>query len=62
MPTDSTITVRNVVRTGDLNREFDLAVLAVRLEYESCEYDPESFPELLYHPQDHDALLAFFQS
>ncbi|AGB37046.1 TATA-box-binding protein [Natronococcus occultus] len=44
-PTD-TITIENVVASGDTGREFDLQTLAEDLD--NAQYDPKTFPGIVY--------------
>lgn len=62
VPDDPAVTVENVVCAVELGREFDLPVPAIRLGYESCEYDPDNFPGLVYRPPQHEAVLLLFES
>lgn len=58
-PTD-TIEVQNVVGAGDLGRELDL--MAVALDLNGADYDPESFPGIIYRMQDPKATVVLFES
>jgi transcription initiation factor TFIID TATA-box-binding protein len=55
-----TIEVQNVVGSGDLGRELDLA--AVARDLPETEYDPEKMPGLLYRPSAAEATVMVFES
>ena len=55
-----TIEIQNVVGAADLEREFDLAALAMDLA--EAEYDPERFHGLLYRTQDPKVTVMVFGS
>lgn len=55
-----TIEVQNVVGSGDLGRELDLATVAMDLS--GAEYDPEKMPGLLYRPPAAEASVLIFES
>jgi transcription initiation factor TFIID TATA-box-binding protein len=55
-----TIEVQNVVGSGDLGRELDLA--AVAMDLSEAEYDPEKMPSLLYRPPAAEATVMLFES
>ena len=44
VPDDPSITVQNIVSTGDLGRRLNLNALAVGFGFEHVEYEPEQFP------------------
>jgi transcription initiation factor TFIID TATA-box-binding protein len=50
--TDKDIEIRNLVFKGELGKELDLPQLSVALGYENIEYDPSSFPGLVYRPEN----------
>jgi transcription initiation factor TFIID TATA-box-binding protein len=47
--TNKNLSIENIVCTFNLNQEFDLEILNNYLDY--TEYEPESFPFLVYRPQ-----------
>jgi transcription initiation factor TFIID TATA-box-binding protein len=55
-----TIEVQNVVGSGDLGRELDLAAVATDLP--ETEYDPEKMPGLLYRSPAAEATVMVFES
>jgi transcription initiation factor TFIID TATA-box-binding protein len=55
-----TIEVQNVVGSGDLGRELDLAAVASDLS--ETEYDPEKMPGLLYRSPAVEATVMVFES
>ena len=55
-----TIEVQNVVGSGDLGRELDLA--AVARDLAGTEYDPEKMPGMLYRPSAAEATVMLFES
>jgi transcription initiation factor TFIID TATA-box-binding protein len=55
-----TIEVQNVVGSGDLGRELDLA--AVARDLPETEYDPAKMPGLLYRPSAAEATVMLFES
>lgn len=54
--------IQNIVFTGDLDQQIDLAVLAVQLGINNTEYEPEQFPGLIYRPEDYSAVMLVFTS
>lgn len=53
--------VQNIVACADLKTQFlDIDVLAVNLGLENVEYEPESFPGLVYRIQDPKTVLLLF--
>jgi transcription initiation factor TFIID TATA-box-binding protein len=59
VPTE-TIEVQNVVGSGDLGRELDLA--AVAMDLPETEYNPEKMPGLLYRTSAPEATVMLFAS
>lgn len=55
-----TIEVQNMVGSGDLWRELDLA--AVAMDLPEAEYDPERMPGMLYRPSAAEATVMMFES
>lgn len=53
-------TVQNVVCTGELQQPVNLNALAIGLELEAVEYEPEQFPGLIYRPEAFPAVLLVF--
>lgn len=55
--------VRNIVTTSELSTEsVNLNALAIGLELEHVEYEPEQFPGLVYRPGGFDAVVLIFGS
>lgn len=57
-----TYAVKNVVQTGDFDREINLNVLVIALGLEQTEYEPEQFPGVVYRPPDIDCVFLIFGS
>lgn len=53
----SNATIRNLVAVGDLGQEVDLPELMVYFGMEQTEYDPETFPGLVYRLGNHTTIL-----
>jgi transcription initiation factor TFIID TATA-box-binding protein len=53
------ISIDNVVAKSDFGRELDLAAVAVDLEFENTEYNPEQFPGLIYRSKVNPTVLIF---
>lgn len=49
--------IENIVATGELEQDIDLEILAVALDLEQTEYEPEQFPSLIYHDNDYTILV-----
>ncbi len=47
---------------ADIDQQLDLSALAIGLELEFTEYEPEQFPGLVYRPTDHDCVMLIFGS
>lgn len=54
--------LQNIVFSGELNQEVDLAVLALQLGMDNTEYEPEQFPGLIYRPEDYSCVMLIFTS
>lgn len=55
--------VQNIVASGDLKTQFvDLDILAVNLGLENVEYEPESFPGLVYRLKELKMVLLLFST
>lgn len=54
--------LQNIVFSGDLNQEVDLAVLSVQLGINNTEYEPEQFPGLIYRPDGFSTVILIFSS
>ena len=54
--------LQNIVFSGDLNQEVDLAVLSLELGMDNTEYEPEQFPGVIYRPQDFSTVVLIFSS
>lgn len=50
---------QNVVANYELGIELDLSVVAISLELENIEYEPEQFPGLIYRTDDNATILVF---
>jgi transcription initiation factor TFIID TATA-box-binding protein len=55
-----TITVQNIVASGDLHTSIDLNMAAVVMEY--AMYEPEVFPGLIYRMQDPKTVFLIFST
>lgn len=53
------IFIDNIVVSSDLGRELDLSEVAVALQLENVEYNPEQFPGLIYRSQINPTVLIF---
>lgn len=53
------ILIQNIVASYDLNVELDLSVVALALDLESVEYEPEQFPGLIYWTDSSSTVLIF---
>lgn len=60
--TPEDILIQNVVVKYDFEREFDLSVVAVALDLNSVEYEPEQFPGLIYRSHTGNATVLVFAS
>lgn len=54
--------LQNIVFSGDLKQEVDLAVLSIQLGINKTEYEPEQFPGLIYRPEDFSVVILIFAS
>jgi transcription initiation factor TFIID TATA-box-binding protein len=54
------IKIQNIVVSTDLNKKLDLRNIATKLE--NAEYDPESFPGLIYTKDDPKIIILLFDS
>lgn len=55
--------VQNIVASGDLKTQFvDLDILAINLGLENVEYEPESFPGLVYRLKEMKMVLLLFST
>ena len=57
---DPSFVLQNVVCTADLREEVNLSTLAIILELEKTEYEPEQFPGLVYRPESYPSVLLVF--
>lgn len=55
-------TLQNIVFSGELDQEVDLAVLTIQLGMNNTEYEPEQFPGLIYRPEDFSCVMLIFAS
>jgi transcription initiation factor TFIID TATA-box-binding protein len=53
------ILIQNIVANYDLNVELDLSVVALSLDLENVEYEPEQFPGLIYRTTNNSTVLVF---
>lgn len=60
--TSDDILIQNVVVNYDFEREFDLSVVAVALDLNNIEYEPEQFPGLIYRSHSGNATVLVFAS
>ena len=56
------LTVKNVVTLGDLERSMNLNTLAIELGLQQVEYEPEQFPGLVFRPSGTQCVLLVFSS
>lgn len=59
---NSDISINNVVCTDELNTEVDLRSLAVALDFERVEYEPEQFGGLIFRSRSSDAVVLVFST
>lgn len=50
--------IQNIIYKVDLGREVDLSALALALNLEDVEYEPEQSPFLYYWPKEHDCVIS----
>lgn len=62
VPSDSEVTIQNIVTSGDLGQGLNLNAIAIGLGLEIIEYEPEQFPGLVYRPPDLDTVTLLFGS
>ncbi|MDS0476855.1 TATA-box-binding protein [Natrinema sp. 1APR25-10V2] len=62
VPSDPTLTVQNIVTSGDLGASLNLNAIAIGLGLEQVEYEPEQFPGLVYRADDLDVVILLFGS
>ena len=60
--TSTEIEIQNVVSSGDLDHTLNLNVIAIGLELENIEYEPEQFRGLVYRLDDPDVVALLFGS
>lgn len=53
------ILIQNIVANYDLSVELDLSVMALALDLENIEYEPEQFPGLIYRTSNNSTVLVF---
>lgn len=53
------ILIQNIVANYDLNVELDLSIVALSLDLENVEYEPEQFPGLIYRTTNNSTVLVF---
>lgn len=61
-PGDDWFRIQNLVCTGELNQSLNLNALAIGLDLEHTEYEPEQFPGLIYRPPDAECVTILFAS
>lgn len=54
--------IQNIVFSGDLKQEIDLAVLSIQFGVNRAEYEPEQFPGLIYRPDGFSVVILIFSS
>ena len=59
---DPTVTIQNIVSSGDLGATLNLNVIAIGLGLEDVEYEPEQFPGLVYRLDNPDVVILLFGS
>ncbi len=57
--TTSDILIQNIVANYDLDTELDLSVVALALDLNNTEYEPEQFPGLIYRTDSGSTVLVF---
>lgn len=60
--TSDDILIQNMVATYDFRREFDLSVVAVAIDLNNVEYEPEQFPGLIYRSHSGSLTVLMFAS
>jgi transcription initiation factor TFIID TATA-box-binding protein len=60
--TSDDMLIQNVVVNYDFEREFDLSVVAIALDLNNVEYEPEQFPGLIYRSHSGNATVLMFAS
>jgi transcription initiation factor TFIID TATA-box-binding protein len=60
--TSDDMLIQNVVVNYDFEREFDLSVVAIALDLNNVEYEPEQFPGLIYRSHSGNATILMFAS
>lgn len=60
--TSNDILIQNMVANYDFGREFDLPVVAVALDLNNVEYEPEQFPGLIYRSDSGNSTVLLFTS
>lgn len=53
------LSIDNIVANSELSRELDLAEVAITLDLENVEYEPEQFPGLIYRSEINPTILIF---
>ncbi|SDF65362.1 TATA-box-binding protein [Halorientalis regularis] len=61
-PEEPSITVQNIVSSGDLGEALNLNAIAIGLGLQAVEYEPEQFPGLVYRLDDPDVAMLLFGS
>lgn len=62
VPDELSITVQNIVVSGDLGCTLNLNAIAIGLGLEAVEYEPEQFPGLVYRVDDPEVVVLLFGS
>lgn len=59
---DEWFQIQNLVCTGETGESLNLNALAIGLGLETCEYEPEQFPGLIYRPSEFESVVLVFAS
>jgi len=56
------LVIQNIVASADLGQELNLNAIAMSLDLENIEYEPEQFPGLVYRLSDPKVVVLLFGS
>jgi transcription initiation factor TFIID TATA-box-binding protein len=62
IPTKLTYTIQNIVTSADIGAVINLNKIAVGLNLDRIEYEPEQFPGLVYRLEDPKVVILLFSS
>lgn len=60
--TSDDILIQNMIATYDFGREFDLSILAISIDLNDIEYEPEQFPGIIYQSCGGNSTILIFTS